>query len=180
MADQTDNYRIRIKHGEIEFESEGREEVVLAQFQAFMKYLPPMATPDGVISIAPAESLEPALVPEDPEAVDARVGELFQVEARVVSVTTTPKDAVEATLLVLYGQRVMRHNETVTGHELVRGLVATGGVAIGRSERLFESLAARGDIRITGHRRGKRYRLTNTGLTKARQYAAVMLASRIA
>lgn len=100
----------------------------------------------------------------------------MKVENRVVSLTVTPTSIEDAALLLLYGQRLMRNNESPTGSEVVDGLTATGGLDIGRSDRLFEKLARTGDVIMIGERRGKRYRLTNAGMNKARSVAAALIA----
>lgn len=56
------------------------------------------------------------------------------------------------------------------------GLQATGGTSIGRVDRVLEKLGRDGDAIVIGERRAKRYRLTNTGLAKARQLAANLIA----
>ena len=53
---------------------------------------------------------------------------------------------------------------------------ATGGLAVGRIDRLLEKAGTDGDVLVSGERRAKRYRLTNTGLAKARQIAIDLIA----
>jgi hypothetical protein len=92
-----------------------------------------------------------------------------------VSLTVKPNSAEDAVLLLLLGQRLLRNNESPTGSEIVDGAERTGGLDMGRSDRLFERIARNGDVIMIGERRGKRYRLTNTGISKARRIAATLI-----
>jgi DNA-binding PadR family transcriptional regulator len=100
----------------------------------------------------------------------------MKVDGRIVSLTIradTPDDAV---LLLLYGQKVLRENDSVTGGDIMEGLTATGGTSIGRVDRVLEKMGRDGDVIVIGERRGKRYRLTNAGLSRARQIANSLIA----
>jgi hypothetical protein len=79
-------------------------------------------------------------------------------------------------LLLLYGQKVLRDNDAVTGGEVIEGLTATGGMSIGRTDRVLEKMGRDRDVIVIGERRGKRYRLTNTGISRARQIASSLIA----
>jgi DNA-binding transcriptional regulator PaaX len=56
------------------------------------------------------------------------------------------------------------------------GISATGGFGLFRVDRLLEGMAREGDVIVIGERRSKRYRLTNTGITRARQAAVDLIA----
>jgi hypothetical protein len=112
----------------------------------------------------------------EPGDIDGMLSKIMKVENRIVSLTVPTGSIEEAVLLLLYGQRMMRNNETATGSEIVDGLEATGGMEVGRSDRLFERTARSGDVIMIGERRGKKYRLTNAGLNKARAIASRLLA----
>jgi hypothetical protein len=170
-----DSCRLRVRIGDVEFEAEGSREAVEAQFQAVRPYFPAAATVSDVSSQDLAQ-ITPQPTRQAPNsALEDEFRGILKISGRVVSVNAAPLDAGDAALLVLYGQRLARNNDAVTGNEFVRGLTSTGGVVIGRSDRLFESLARRGDIVITGRHRAKRYQLTNAGLIKARARAAALL-----
>ncbi len=79
-------------------------------------------------------------------------------------------------MLILYAQKTLRENDSITGGEIIEGLTATGGLAVMRVDRLLEKAGRDGDVIVIGERRAKRYRLTNTGLNKARGLAAEMIA----
>jgi hypothetical protein len=69
---------------------------------------------------------------------------------------------------MLYGQKALRNNDSVTGAELLSGLASTGGFGAIRLDRILDKLATDGDVMSFGERRGKKYRLTNTGIARAR------------
>jgi len=101
----------------------------------------------------------------------------MKVDERIVSLTVRPKNPDDAALLLLYGQKMLRENDSVTGAEVMGGITATGGLSIGRVDRLLENLARGGDVIVVGEHRSKRYRLTNAGLNKVRQVAGELVAT---
>lgn len=172
-----DNYRLKIKLGDFEFDAEGPHDVVQAQFQAFQEMVASLPKPSTRHDERREEAPKDVREIRDAEpVVDANLNRIMRVENRVVSLTVRPQSQEDAALLIIYGQRMLRDNEAPTGSEIVDGAEVTGGLDFGRSARLFEKLARQGDIISIGERRGKRYRLTNAGLTKARQIAGTMLA----
>ena len=95
----------------------------------------------------------------------------MRVEDRVVSLLIKPDRVDSALLLLLYGQKVLRKNDAVSGAEVLDGVKATGGLAVTRVDKLLEKASTAGDVIVMGERRAKRYRLTNAGLAKARSVA---------
>jgi hypothetical protein len=175
-----ENYRLKIKLGDCEFDAEGPHDVVQAQFQAFQDMVASLPQRQAA---PPAEPLQPpAPVAENGDLskterhqIDAAITKIMRVDNRVVSLTVKPNSAEDAVLLLLLGQRLLRNNESPTGSEIVDGAERTGGLDMGRSDRLFERIARNGDVIMIGERRGKRYRLTNTGISKARRIAATLI-----
>jgi hypothetical protein len=102
---------------------------------------------------------------------------ILRQDNRVISLTIRPTSIENAILLLMLGQKVMRSNDTVTGSEIIQGLASTGGLSVQRPDRVLEKLARDGDVIAFGERRAKKYRLTNTGLAKARQIAAEQIAT---
>lgn len=176
-----DSYRMKAKIGGNEFDAEGPADLVRADYEAFIAAIRAGAakTPDTATDKEPDIDTPSTATPPRPDgnaATDAALTRIMRVDKRTVSLTATPSSVEDAVLLLLYGQRVLRNNESPTGSEVVDGIETTGGLDIGRSDRLFEKIARNGDVIMIGERRGKRYRLTNAGITKARQIAASMLA----
>jgi hypothetical protein len=187
-----DTYRLKIKIGSHEFEAEGPVQVVQAQFAAFKELvasLPPTPPPTSFTIPTPQGGQQvvmdggnglytpPAQPKPDASALDSALDKIMKLENRVVSLTARPDTADSALLLLLYGQKVMRQNDAVTGMEVNDGIEATGGLAITRPDRVLERMAAMGDVIVIGERRSKTYRLTNAGLAKARQAASTLLAT---
>jgi hypothetical protein len=180
-----DSYRMRLKIGAHEFEADGPVDVVQEQAKRFMELI--ASLPAERWSPTPAAYTEPKPAPADippvpPSrtisfpAIDVALDKIMRTEDRIVSLTVRPNNPDDAALLLLYGQRMLRENDSVTGGELVSGIEATGGLSIGRVDRLLEKLARDGDVIVVGERRSKRYRLTNAGLNKARQIASELVA----
>jgi DNA-binding PadR family transcriptional regulator len=69
----------------------------------------------------------------------------------------------------------MLSNETITGAVIMDGLTATGGLPVSRIDRLLEKLGREGNVIVIGQRRGKRYRLTNAGVNKAKELANALI-----
>jgi hypothetical protein len=174
-----DTYRLKIKLGADEFEAEGPIQVVQSQFAAFKELVEARAriaaTQPPVVIPASTANADSTPKPEPP-AINERLDKIMQLNDRVVSLTARPSSGEDAILLLLYGQKVLRQNDAVTGGEIVQGADATGGLAIGRADRVLDKLSANGDVIIIGERRSRRYRLTNAGLAKARQVATDLLA----
>jgi hypothetical protein len=174
------NYRMKIKVGDHEFEAEGPADVVNEQFKAFTDLIAklPASAPHQTHSPARADESTGIMAAErrDMPSADSALDKIMRLDGRVISLTARPKSAEEAVLLLLYGQKVMRDNDSVTGSEVIDGLTATGGMQVARVDRLLEKAARDGDAIVIGERRGKRYRLTNAGLMKARTIAADLIA----
>jgi hypothetical protein len=172
-------YRLRIKIGAHEFDAEGAAEVVQAQFEAF-KQLVATATP---LAREPGRFAENGGgdgggSKRDLATVDSALGEIMKLDNRVVSFTVPPTSIDDAILLLLYGQKTLRQNDSVSGAEIMGGLQTTGGLGVRRVDGYLEKAAraGTGTVIVTGEGRAKRYRLTNTGLAKARELAAELIA----
>jgi hypothetical protein len=87
-----------------------------------------------------------------------------------VSLTAHANSLEDALMLLLLGQKTFRSNDAVTGAELVDGL-RRSGQSTDHMGRTLGTIAAEGNIIMTGAHRGKRYRMTNQGVTKAQQIA---------
>lgn len=171
-----DEHHLKIKFGPYEFESRGPSDVVQAQFTAWKEMIAtaPSLPPPQPQKQSQDEGLLSAPTPpkSDLSGIDSQLSRIMGVNNRVVSLTVPPEDVEEAVLLIIYGQRVLRSNDSVTGGEVMEGVSATGGFAVSRVDRLLENIGRNGHIIVIGERRSKRYRLTNTGLTRAREIAA--------
>jgi len=183
-----DSYRMRLKIGSHEFEADGPVDVVQEQAKRFMELIAALPA-ERVMPPLPAHrepnaAVDALLPPVPPQSttlsfpkIDLELNKIMKVDERIVSLTVRPKNPDDAALLLLYGQKMLRENDSVTGAEVMGGITATGGLSIGRVDRLLENLARGGDVIVVGEHRSKRYRLTNAGLNKVRQVAGELVAT---
>jgi hypothetical protein len=163
-------YKLKIKIGEHEFEAEGPVDAVQAQFVAFKELItsvPSAPTP------AARPSEEKATANQLPHLPLERI---LKAEGRVVSLTAKCDTIDEAVLLILLGQKEMRSNQEVTGAEIMDGLTQSG-YRLSRVDHLLNKLETDGSTITMGVHRGRRYRLSNTGLTKALNIAKDVIAT---
>lgn len=176
-----ERYRLKLKIGVHEFDAEGDPAVVQAQFEAF-KELVKMA---GAAAALPPPStftrdekpLTPAEQPtnQTPLDIDASLGKIMHVEDKIVSLTVPAATIDDAVMLVLYGQKILRSSDSVSGYEVMQGLTLSGQ-GVNRVDRVLDKAGQDGSVIVIGQRRGRRYRLTNAGMAKARKLAADLIA----
>jgi hypothetical protein len=175
-----DYYRLKIKIGPHEFEAEGPSDVVREQFQAFKEMVSMTPLSHAPITqppqVDPQVTLPPPLPPQDGAINAESLGNIIKKDGRIVSLTVKPKAVEDAIMVILLAQKVCLQTDWVTGAQIMDGLVTTGGYAVGRIDRFMEKLAEAGDAIVTGEHRGKRYRMTNTGLTRSQKIATDLLA----
>jgi hypothetical protein len=172
--------RLKTKIGDHEFEAEGSADDVRQQFQAWQELVKMVASTMPVVVHQPAPNDRTALPAESKasppnENVDTELIKIMRVDGRYISLTAKPPGIHDAVLVMLYGQKALRNNDSVTGAELLAGLATSGGFGAPRLDRILDKLATDGDVLSFGERRGKKYRLTNTGIAKARALAASLL-----
>jgi hypothetical protein len=167
MAD----YRLKMKIGDNEFEAEGDAETVQSQLQMFKELV--SSAPAKTVT-APPQPIPPSgdSTPENGSGESLGLDKIMKVEGRVVSLLVKPARNEDAVLLMLLGQRHYRKSDSVTGGEIKDGLKQSGR-AVERPDRILDRMAAndQGWVLTSGERKGRRYRLTNTGLAKAREIA---------
>lgn len=176
MPDET---RLKIKVGEHEFEAAGSPDDVREQYKMFMELVATMGRSPAPLPQIPSNQDTPAselpATTNSASSNDAALPKIMNLEGRVVSMTIRPKSLSDGVMLLMLGHKVLRNSEWTTGAELLDGLKTTGGLAFDRIDRLMEKLNSDGDIIITGERRAKKYRMTNAGMTRARQLAQDLL-----
>jgi hypothetical protein len=169
-----------MKIGDHEIDVEASAESVREMFQAWQELVkivvstPIAQTQKGELASENTSPSSPK--PDAVTTVDSTLTKIMRLENRTVSLTAQLTSVHDAILLMLYGQKTLRNNDAVTGAELNSGISATGGFSIGRLDRLLDKLALDGDVTTFGERRGKKYRLTNTGIAKARAIAGDLIA----
>lgn len=178
-----DIHRLKIKIGPHEFEAEGTAEDVQQQFLAFKELITLAASTPSLMHHAQASQGGRAEEAPQPSAPDMAgngselLAKIMRVDGRNVSLTARPDGVNQAILLILYGQKELRQNDSVTGAEIMNGLVSTGGFSVKRVDRYLENLADEGAVIVVGEHRAKRYRLTNAGYARAGELAAALIAT---
>jgi hypothetical protein len=152
-------YRLKIKIGQNEFEAEGPPEAVQQQFEAFKEMVARIpSTPSQESAQLSQPSIEvkpPQLPPADAAANGKTLSKIMRVDGRSVSLTARPEGIREAILLILYGQKELRENDSVSGSEVMHGLARTGGFSVARVDRYLEALASDGEVIVIGEHRAK-------------------------
>jgi hypothetical protein len=166
-----DTYKLKIKIGNHEFEAEGPVAVVRDQFEAFKQ----------LIATMPAQKREEEFSAPDGGSTTNQLPHLplekiMKTEGRVISLTARSQTVEEAVLLILLGQKEFRGNNEVTGSEIQDGLKQSGYI-LPRIDRIMDKHSQDGSVITLGVRRGRRYRLTNQGLTKALHIAKEVIAT---
>jgi hypothetical protein len=174
MAD----HRLKIKIGDHEFEAEGPVEIVQAQFDAFKELV--TTAPPKVITPTPREPEKPHDESGTPQngngdAAQLNLDSIMRVSGRVISLTVRAASIPDAALLVMLGQRHFRGTENVTGAQILDGLRESGH-PMERIDRVMQPLSTSGDVITIGMHRSKTYRLTNAGMTRAREIARSLIA----
>jgi len=180
-------FRLKLKSGIYEFEAEGEQETVkkeAADWRAWVdsrpSTIPPAAPSPPPMTEPPVEAAAPnaATVPSlDAPSEDRQLyAKIFSHEGRVVSLTVIPKGmqrTADSMLMVLFGQYVFNGAEPVTGQQVSDGM-RMSGVSMQRVDRGWGPHMDT-NVLASGVNRGIRYRLSNTGLARAREIAREML-----
>ena len=161
--------RLKAKIGEHEFDAEGPVEIVQAQFQAWKELIASTSAKHNV-------STQPHENQGKTEGETNKLNKIIRLDGRVVSLTIKPTSETDAALLVLYGQRMFRENESVTASELRDGLQHSG-YRFARVDRLMQPLCDEGMVVRIGAKKATRYRLINPGMARATELAQQALAT---
>jgi hypothetical protein len=163
------NHRIKIKLGDSEFEAEGAPDSVQAQYEQFLAAL----DRSGTKAAAPAGKGNPAQQSNPNGLDDATWGRIFELRPDgFVTLKLLPKGderEADAFLLILYGYRRLKQEETVMATHLLRAAEYSGLSAYRPAHALatHERYVIRG-----GQKKGSTYALNNQGLAKAEEIAA--------
>lgn len=169
MAD----YRLKIKIGEHEFDAEGPVADVQAQFAVWKE----------LVSLAPANASKQAPntpspgTPNSPDPnAELPLDKIMKADGRIVSLTVPAASSEDAILLIMLGQRHYRGSDAVTGGEIADGLKHSGQ-PVDRTDRYLNKLSTNesGLVLANGERRGRRYRLTNLGIAKAKELGRALI-----
>lgn len=176
-----ENYKLRVKVGLFEFEAEGPEESVKAQFLEFKDMIvqlppqpnsaPPPATPPAAspnLSVGSPSANSHAPLAEYLKGIDR----LFYVDIKGDAITLKIHPVGEdrhrdAMLLILYAYKIFKNTEEVSVMDIKKSLQQSGLLGKDRIDRVAENYRKKQYILKGGSGKGGKYRLTNTGENKA-------------
>ena len=159
------SHRIKIKLGDSEFEAEGASETVQAQYEQFLAALDRTGTKTPSAKTASQQ-------PQNTGDGDAIFSRIFEMRPDgVVTLKLLPKGdekEADAFLLILYGYRRLKQEETVLGTHLLRAAELSGLSSYRPAHALapHERYVIRG-----GQKKGSTYALNNQGVSKAEEIA---------
>ncbi len=183
-----ETFKLRVKIGQHEFEAEGPEESVKAQFQAWKDLLEsaptavraPAASAADPSTRSAVHTTDAHLVPPQTEGPsrsagnglsDEDLGHVFQEdkEKQLVTLRVLPTGEdrhSDGLLLLLYGFRQIRQQHEVKVTSLKAALQSSGS-APDRIDRAAVPYIRAGYLMKSGSGKGGKYRLTNKGVAKA-------------
>jgi hypothetical protein len=184
-----DTYRMRVKIGTAEFEAEGPEEAVRADYQAFLTSLVervPERAPEAqaitqsiIDPATPLETTEPSSTSgQSPDDIKALFD--YNPKRKIVSLRFPPQGAdrlPKTLLLTLYGYKRLAGEDEVPV-TLLKAALVLAGLSVDRVDRIAEPLRREGLILKGGKAKGGKYRLTNPGISKAESDARELLEQR--
>ena len=168
-------HKIRVRLGHAEFEAEGTEEKVQAQYEQFLAALERM---DGGSAPSPAPKSDVGATdlngekPSGGTVDNAFLTRIFELrQDGVVALRVLPKGPdkeADALLLIIYGYRRLKNEEDILATQMLKA-AGYSGISV---DRLARSLAFHERLVIRGgHRKGTTYSLNNQGITKAEEIA---------
>jgi|SRR5271157_3240869 len=168
-------HKLRIKIGDNELETEGSAEVVQAQLATFQELISATPTPQKPMESTAAPLSQDNQLQRQMNNGLLALDKIMKVEGRIVSLIARANSLEDAVMLLLCGQKTFRNNDAITGFEIINGL-RVSGQSTDRVDRVITKIADEGNIIITGKHRGKKYRMTNQGMTRAQEIAKTVLA----
>jgi len=177
----SDTHKLRIRIGDAEFEAEGSESSVKAQYDAFLQALAAQGAAEARAPAAPGSApkdhIEQNGEPDESAGVDEALIEKAYLLGKdgLVSLKYLPKSdqrEADALLLILFGYTTLKQADAVLGTQLTRA-ARQSGISIDRVDRALakhDTLLLKG-----GARKGVKYSLNNQGRVKAQEMLKQML-----
>jgi hypothetical protein len=184
-----DVYKLRVKLGADEFEAEGSQDYVETQRDFFIsridkagahidhKEKPAADTKKGEHSPTGKVDSKPP-VNNLPVSLEA-MGKIVHQNENLITLTAMPGgDNAEgdALLLLLLGHKVLRNEDLILAGDLVAGMKQSGFSSVDRMDRVVLKVGS-SFVSSVGNRKGKKYRLLNPGVTKAKELAEKLIAT---
>lgn len=157
--------RLRLRVGPNELEVEGSREFVESQIDAWKHLFSQSASSE--VGKPPESSPD--------RAEETGVGAVFSVneERSMVSLTVQPRGdqrEADAALLILYGFKTLADEDAVLVGR-IKDALEESGFRPGRIDRILAPHVKSGLVLKSGQGKGGRYRLSNTGVSSARDLA---------
>ncbi len=173
----TSPHKLHIKIGHVEFNAEGSEATVNSQYQKFIEVIKAVGFPPGSPPSTPAsdagdngkngEQPQGLLTVQEPPPDSALLNKAFLHQDDSVSLRVLPstdhKEA-DATLMILYGFKVLKGKTDVSASDLLEA-AKQSGLGLARLDKVLTGYTAY--FRKGGQRKGSRYGLTNPGIAHA-------------
>lgn len=178
-----ETYKIRVKIGDHEFEAEGPADAVKEQFAAFKELVGAAPAPKG--TPPPAKPSLPDSEDNDsrePGSSDRdRLKLLFSEESdgRLITLRIPPQGErreADALLLIALGYRLLKGVDEVLV-TVLKEASHRSGISIQRVDRVASRDVSDNLFIKTGSGKGGKYRLTNTGITRAKELMETALSN---
>jgi hypothetical protein len=188
-----DVFKLRLKLGSDEFEAEGSQEYVEKQRDIFLERhgqhedkrkeeqhhdSKSGAKPPAEKTPAPGAPPKPPAPQDLPVSAEA-MGKIVGVKDDVVTLTLMPGgDNAEADslLLILLGHKILRNEDLIQAEDLLKGMTQSGFPNVDRLDRVTKNIDS-SHVSSVGNRRGKKYRLLNPGIAKAKELAEKLIST---
>lgn len=161
-----ENYKLKVKIGEHEFEGEGREASVRRDYADFLRRLP-KDEPEKT----PLPSHTPPKLEQNSNIQKGQFDRISKMDNEVISLTALPQTGesakADAALLLLLAYKNNAVNVVGTT-ALVKGINQSGH-QVDRLDRILEPYRRDGLVIRAGKKKGTTYQLTNKGEIKAKE-----------
>jgi hypothetical protein len=171
-----ETHKLKIKIGPHEFEAEGSEESVTAQFQAWKELVAaiPTKAPDKATPSRLSAVVEEIQTKDGYKTATWDIYECPEEGMVTLKVQPTGEQRhADAVLLLLWGFKQTTGKDDVPVTKLMEAL-SVSGLRVGRLDRVMGDYLKEGLILKGGKAKGGRYRLTNTGAVKAENMARIL------
>ncbi len=183
-------YKLRIKIGPHEFEAEGEEATVRAQFEEFKSIIsaapPPQEKPVNPVlndlALSGQPQHPPAASPPPPNLLADKLTKIVRVDGKnPITLSALPRGEGregDAVLILLLAYRAFWQQDEMAGARLLDGLQRSG-YNVERVDRVMDQFIDGSEplVMRSGVRRGVRYRLTTRGLARANDLAQELAAN---
>lgn len=180
-----ETFKLRLKLGVNEFEAEGSQDYVEKQRDVFLKNIETDHSrtgaaeggkPGAAHTPRPPGSGKKPTTPQNPPANDGTMNKIVHQQGELLTLSVLPEGdnrEGDALLVLLLAHKVLKGLDVVSAGDLLAGMKQSGLSSVDRLDRVMTNVDA-SFVGSTGNRKGKKYRLFNPGLTKAKQLAEAL------